>query len=895
MFLFVYRLFSNPGIALCGVSIAVSVLTLPLYFAAEKWQILERETIRRFAPKIARIKRVFSGDEQYLILSTYYRQNRYHPFYALRSTFGLLVQVPFFIAAYAFIANLAVLQGCSFFFIRDLSAPDGLLTFNSLGIRLNILPVLMTLINYAAGFVYTKGFPMREKVQLYGIAAVFLLLLYNSSAALVLYWTLNNVFSLIKNILQKTSYAKRIIFIILCVTAILLNGYLLFFHGGALSKRITVCAAAIAVCILWAAKKNIIRWFDVLYRNLQNKPRRRLILFLLISCNLFLLFGAVIPLSLIASSPQEFSFIDPYHSPFPIAIDTLLQAAGFFLFLPICLYALLSRRIKTLITLCLAVMLSFAVVNTFVLKGNYGSISNILTFENPSLIISHGTLKLISVSTFFIFPILTVILFSPILKVSLKILTQCYAILLAIFVFFSAYNAYGIQTAYTSYAAKEDQADITGIEYGNWGGGYSFSKTGKNVLIIMLDRAISGYVPFIFQEKPELYDTFSGFTWYPNTVSFGGHTLTGTPALYGGYEYTPAKIQERSGEPLARKHNEALLMLPRVFSENGWETRVMDPPWANYSWSPDISIYAPYPNIEARNIIGDRTTSLWEKNGNSNQNSFQIIDIGRELRQKMFRFSIFKCAPAFLRYFLYDNGHWLLPIWENESQISRALINEYAALSILPEITMITKENKNTFTSMSSGLTHTPEFLQAPDYTLAEHSTSKGQGRFSDNPHYHVDMAAFLLLQKWFLFLKENNVYDNTRIIIVSDHGNSMPSLPNDLTLPNGVSLASYTALLMVKDFNAKGSLKTNNTFMTNADTSSLALSGLIESAVNPFSGELISANKETGVAIITSSLWSPKDHFKNTFKVGKKEWLFVKDDIFQRENWKMVEIDPVR
>jgi hypothetical protein len=540
-------------------------------------------------------------------------------------------------------------------------------------------------------------------------------------------------------------------------------------------------------------------------------------------------------------------------------------------------------------------MLSFAVVNTFVLQGNYGSISNILTFENPSLIIPHGKLKIVSIIACFIVPVITAVFFSSILKISLKGLTQCYTILIAVFGIFSAYNAYGIQTAYISYAAREDQADITGIEYENWGGGYSFSETGKNVLIIMLDRAVSGYVPFIFQEKPELYDTFSGFTWYPNTVSLGENTLTGTPPLYGGYEYAPGEMQKRNKEPLVEKHNEALLMLPRLFSENGWETRVMDPPWANHSWVPDISIYAPYPNIKANNIIGDKTTSLWEKNDDGNQNSFQIIDIGGELRRKMIRFSVFKCAPAFLRYFLYDNGHWLLPIWENESQISRTLINEYAALGILPEITTVTQENKNTFTSMSSCLTHTLEFLQAPDYTLAEFVTNKGQGQFSDDPRYHVDAAAFLLLQKWFHFLKEKNVYDNTKIIIVSDHGSDTNYLPNNITLPNGAPLASYTALLMVKDFDTEGSLKTDNTFMTNADTPLLAVAGLIENPVNPFSGKLIAADKENGVHIVASSHWSPKDHLKNTFKIARNEWLFVKNNIFKKENWEPVGIDPIR
>ena len=45
----------------------------------------------------------------------------------LRSSFGLLIQVPFFIAAYAYLSHLEVLRGTSFLFIRDLGAPDALL------------------------------------------------------------------------------------------------------------------------------------------------------------------------------------------------------------------------------------------------------------------------------------------------------------------------------------------------------------------------------------------------------------------------------------------------------------------------------------------------------------------------------------------------------------------------------------------------------------------------------------------------------------------------------------------------------------------------------------------------------------------------------------------------
>ena len=72
------KLFSNTGIAIIGVSLTVTLLCLPLYIVAEGWQQVERNTQAKLKPGIDRIKSAFKGDEQYMILSTFYKQNHYH-------------------------------------------------------------------------------------------------------------------------------------------------------------------------------------------------------------------------------------------------------------------------------------------------------------------------------------------------------------------------------------------------------------------------------------------------------------------------------------------------------------------------------------------------------------------------------------------------------------------------------------------------------------------------------------------------------------------------------------------------------------------------------------------------------------------------------------------------
>ncbi|MDR1588126.1 MAG: YidC/Oxa1 family membrane protein insertase [Treponema sp.] len=125
--MFVYKIFYNSAIAVLGLGVTVSICTLPLYFIAEKHQQSERAIQKRLKPKIDKIKAVFSGDERHMILSACYRQNHYHPVYALRSSLGLLVQIPFFIAAYAYLSNSEAIRGVSFLFIEDLGVPDAAL------------------------------------------------------------------------------------------------------------------------------------------------------------------------------------------------------------------------------------------------------------------------------------------------------------------------------------------------------------------------------------------------------------------------------------------------------------------------------------------------------------------------------------------------------------------------------------------------------------------------------------------------------------------------------------------------------------------------------------------------------------------------------------------------
>ncbi|MHC6203155.1 hypothetical protein ACYULU_08160 [Breznakiellaceae bacterium SP9] len=251
--------------------------------------------------------------------------------------------------------------------------------------------------------------------------------------------------------------------------------------------------------------------------------------------------------------------------------------------------------------------------------------------------------------------------------------------------------------------------------------------------------------------------------------------------------------------------------------------------------------------------------------------------------------------PLALRNFFYNGGNYF-SILPSSFFVSKTTVDNYAALYFLQNVTNITDSETNFCTMLVNNLTHEPAFFQAPDYVPVSVVTDKGTGAFANEDHYHVNMAAFLLLGKFFDFLKENGVYDNTRIIIVSDHGRDIKSpFPNNITLPNAEGVEFYNALLLVKDFDsdfhADSSLLSDNTFMTNADVPLLAAQGIIENAVNPFTGKTLMAQKDKGVTITTSNLWMHEKHKKYSFDIKKNEWLYVNKNIFEESNWKNVEI----
>ena len=864
------KLFNSTGLSVIGVSLTVTLFCLPLYIVAEKWQQVERDTQKKLKPGIDRIKQTFKGDEQYMILSTFYKQNHYHPMMALRSSFGLLIQVPFFMAAYSCLSSMPALQGQSFLFIRDMGVQDALFKIGNFPV--NILPIAMTIINIIAGAIYTKGFAIREKVQIYGMALLFLVILYTSPSGLVLYWTMNNVFSLIKNIFYKFKNPVKVLYICMCTGIAFIDIYIMFIYGGAagIKKRFIACAALTLLVLIPLFVKGV-KWLlnNPLSILTENKKIRHT-LFLLSAVSVTIFMGLVIPSSIISSSVQEFSDIGKYNNPNQLLLNPFWQTTGIFILWASCVYFLFGKRIQTIIVLFFSCFLFCGIVNAFAFAGDYGTMDITLKFIdgfiNPGLLFS---LVNILVDVLIIVVLILIFKFKK-----QKILTSI--TLVSIFAFFTIFiiNSLSTKKQYNLFSEtnKIEQAE-------DFTKKYNLSSEGKNVIVMMLDRAESSFVEDMFNSSSELNNTFDGFTYYKNTVSYNGHTLIGAPPLYGGYEYTPQMMNRRNTEKLVDKHNQSLMVMPRLFSEEAdYKTTISDLSWANYNYFSDLSFVEDnYPDITAHKLQGRYTGDFKKEFSDKLEHT---INLETALERNLLFVSIFRTSFVLLRPVIYYKGSW----WMNEETTDLdTFINAFSVLYYLNKITQFNSDKENNFILMTNDATHSGEdssiFGLTPEFAQKETNNYKNM------------LLCMLSLGNWFKEMKANNCYDNTRIILVADHGiGSGKNVDTDFTTTslNGYSKDHLHPLLMMKDFNSHGNLNINTDFMTTADTANLALNGIINEPKNPFTKNPInSEEKKNGVYVTTADLSMPDASRSNKiFTVPSASWWHIKENIFVDSNW---------
>jgi YidC/Oxa1 family membrane protein insertase len=857
IFLVFRELFNgNIGLVIIFLSVSINVALLPIYSVADRWQDKERALQKKMSKKLSEIRSVFKGDERQMIVNTYYRQMGYSPLNALKSSIGLFLQIPFFIAAYQFLSHTPALQGVSFLAISDLGAADELITLNSAAI--NVLPIVMTVINIISSLVYTKDFQLREKIQLWVFALVFLLLLYNSPAGLLLYWTINNIFSLGKNIVIKTvRHPLKILYLLGVVCAVTIMVILLSGFTGINRYRYSMmclCLGFLVVPFVW---KGFLRLTALI--SIPDKDVRLLYFSSLLLLGLLL--GFLIPSQTISASPADFL------RPEIFIFRTFIQSFAFAGVVGLLVWLFADTRLKKFLG-WISVSLAFiAVISYFLFTQAYGTMTRGFKFENQNRLLDAFP-PIYSLS----------LLFSAIILSFLFILRKKQKVLFFL-IQGAIVGAFVLSILYTVsiYTELKPRRTIaSGTKDSSPEGFHKFTSIGKNTVLFFLDKAAGVTLGQVLEYRPELHKKFDGFIWYPNTISFANFTVSGLTAVFGGYDYSVTEINKRIDQSLEDKINEAYSLLPKLFGESGNRVFITDPPIADSSAIPATAFFNTIENVRALNINDYFVHRYMDEFPQKNERSVESFDF-----DILFRYGVFRVALPVLRYALYYNGKW----WRDgrSNSYERALSN-FSTLYYLQDICAI-DEGPDTVNIFMNETTHddeafTSDLRPAPgsiQYSDEEKLLFNGTDSLSYIYAYTASMEAIVV---WLEYLKKNSVYDNTRIIIVSDHGRE---IKNSLFQDKGME--RFNPLLLVKDRYIRGDLVISDDFMTNGDPLIIAASDF-EDPLNPYLGNsLKNSNFKNKTLTVCETPGSLKNQFNNRFNIIQSR-EFHGDTIFLSRSW---------
>jgi len=187
----------NKGIVIILIALIVKILLSPLSIQAavsvKKQQLLQ--------PKIKNIQDKYKDDQRLLQqkIMELYKKEKINP---LGGCLPLLLQIPVFFALYRVLSQSVELRGATFLWVKDLTQPDTLftLTIPFLPHHFNLLPLIMTAIQLIQTKLQTAKNPAMkgQELNMYLLPVVFLFLFWNMPSGLVLYWTIQNIYTIIE-------------------------------------------------------------------------------------------------------------------------------------------------------------------------------------------------------------------------------------------------------------------------------------------------------------------------------------------------------------------------------------------------------------------------------------------------------------------------------------------------------------------------------------------------------------------------------------------------------------------------------------------------------------------------------------------------------------------------
>jgi hypothetical protein len=298
----------------------------------------------------------------------------------------------------------------------------------------------------------------------------------------------------------------------------------------------------------------------------------------------------------------------------------------------------------------------------------------------------------------------------------------------------------------------------------------------KNVLIILLDDFQSDYFNYLAEKYPLEVKELDGFTFYRNTISRFPTTKTSLPSIITGIPYRNEKPYENY---LADSY--AHFNILQVYR--------------NRSYS--INFVGQLMNVFP-DIVSMEKVAYKARNGYLYP-VFEYLD-----------FSVFRTLPTFLKPAIYNHGNWYFTFMLRKTYPPEQHGADVRFLELLEKRATLSSTTKGSFKFLHFFIPHAPNRVNE---NLEFDTTLHGKEGYVRQTRGAIKLASRIMIT-----LKKLGIYDQTEIIIMSDHGTgnlkalSGQSDYNDAVsnIPSSVQSASL-ALLLHKPANSNGKLKTSD------------------------------------------------------------------------------------
>jgi len=179
---------------------AAAIIALTIIIKALLWPLQNKATdsMRRMAalsPKMTELREKYKDDPTKMNqeLMKLYKDYGVNPF---SGCFPMLIQIPIFFGFYSMLGTAIELRNSSFLWVNDLSQPDTVAYV--FGFPLNILPLLMAAtMLWQMQLTPKTGDAIQRRMFMF-MPLIFILFAYNFASALSLYWTTQNLISVLQ-------------------------------------------------------------------------------------------------------------------------------------------------------------------------------------------------------------------------------------------------------------------------------------------------------------------------------------------------------------------------------------------------------------------------------------------------------------------------------------------------------------------------------------------------------------------------------------------------------------------------------------------------------------------------------------------------------------------------